>query len=47
MAGLPLSSGSNSILPMGTSFPARGDTEVAHPSRGRDGESGAGFRVAG
>jgi hypothetical protein len=47
MAGLPLSSGSDSIFPMGTRVPARGETEVAHPSRGRGGESGAGFRVAG
>jgi hypothetical protein len=47
MAGLPLSLGSDSVFPMGTSVPARGETEVAHYSRGRGGESGTGFRVAG
>jgi hypothetical protein len=47
MAGLPLSSGSNSIFPMGTSVPDLGETEVARCSGGRGGESGTGFRAAG
>jgi hypothetical protein len=47
MAGLPLSSGSNSIFPMGTRVPDLRETEVARCSRGRGGESSTGFRVAG
>jgi hypothetical protein len=47
MAGLTLSSGIKSILPMGTSVQARRAAEVAHYSRDRGGESGAGFEPAG
>jgi hypothetical protein len=47
MTGLTLSSGINSIFPMGTSVQARGEAQVAHYSRGRSGESGAGFQPAG
>jgi hypothetical protein len=48
MAGLMLSSGINSIFPMGTSDQARREAQVvAHCTRGRTGESGAGFESAG
>jgi hypothetical protein len=46
MAGLTLSSGINRIFP-GTGVQARGEAQVAHYSRGRSGESGAGFQTAG
>jgi hypothetical protein len=47
MTGLTLSSGINRICPMGTSVQARRETQVAPYSRGRSGESGAGFQPAG
>ena len=47
MAGLTLSSGINSIFPIGTSVQARREAQVAHYSRGRSGESGVGFQPAG
>ena len=47
MAGLTLSSGVNSIFPMGTCVQARGEAQVAHYPHGRSGESGAGFQPAG
>ena len=47
MAGLTLSSGINSVFPMGTTLQARREAQVAHYSRGRTGESGAGFQPAG
>jgi hypothetical protein len=47
MAGLMLSSGINSIFPMGTSVQTRGEAQVARYSRGRNGESGAGYKPAG
>jgi hypothetical protein len=47
MAALTLSSGITSILPIGTSVQARREAQVAHSSRGRSGESGAGFQPAG
>jgi hypothetical protein len=47
MAGLTLSSGINGIFPMGTSVQARGEAQVAHCSRGRNGESGAGLQPRG
>ncbi len=48
MTGLTLSSGINSIFPTGTRVQARREAQVvAHYSRGRSGESDAGFRPAG
>jgi hypothetical protein len=47
MAGLTLSSGIKSTFPMGTSVQAWREAQVAHYSRGRSGESGAGFQPAG
>jgi hypothetical protein len=47
MAGLTPSSGVNGIFPMGTRVQARRDVQVAHGSRGRSGEPGAGFQPAG
>ncbi len=48
MTGLTLRSGINSLFPMGTSVQTRREAQVvAHYSRGRSGESGAGFRLAG
>jgi hypothetical protein len=48
MAGLTLSSGINGISPMGTGVQVgREGQVVVHYSRGRGGESGAGFRPAG
>jgi hypothetical protein len=48
MTGLTLSSGINSIFPMGTSVQARREPQVvAHYSRGRSGDAGAGFEPAG
>jgi hypothetical protein len=48
MTGLTVSSGINSIFPMGTSVQARrGARVVAHSSRGRSGEAGAGVEAAG
>jgi hypothetical protein len=48
MTGLTLGSGINSIFPMGTSVQARREAQVvAHYSRGRGGEAGAGFEPAG
>ena len=47
MAGLTLSSGINSVFPMGTTLQARREAQVAHYSRGRTGESGAGFQPTG
>jgi hypothetical protein len=47
MTGLTLSSEINSIFPMGTSVQTRRAQVVAHYSRGRSGESGAGFQPAG
>jgi hypothetical protein len=48
MTGLTLSSEINSIFPMGTSVQTRREAQVvAHYSRGRSGESGAGFQPAG
>jgi hypothetical protein len=46
MTGLTVSSGINSIFPMGTSVQARRGA-VAHSSRGRSGEAGAGVEAAG
>jgi hypothetical protein len=47
MAGLTLSPGIHSIFPMGTRVQARREAQVAHYSRGRSDESGAGFHSAG
>jgi hypothetical protein len=47
MAGLTLGSGIDRIFPTGTSIQARRVVQVAHYSRGRSGESGAGFQPAG
>ena len=48
MTGLTLRSGINSLFPMGTSVQTRREAQVvAHYSRGRSGESGAGFQPAG
>ena len=47
MTGLTLSSGINRIFPTGASVEARRVAQVAHYSRGRGGESGAGFEPAG
>jgi hypothetical protein len=47
MAELTLSSGIDSTLPMGTTVQARREAQGAHFSRGRTGESGAGFQPAG
>jgi hypothetical protein len=48
MTGLTLRSGIKSIFPMGTTVQTRRDAQVVtHYSRGRSGESGAGFRPAG
>jgi hypothetical protein len=48
MAGLTVGSGIKSVFPMGASVQARrAAQEVAHYSRGRGGESGAGFEPAG
>jgi hypothetical protein len=48
ITGLTLSSEINSIFPMGTSVQTRREAQVvAHYSRGRSGESGAGFQPAG
>ena len=48
MTGRTLSSGINGIYPMGTSVQARREAQVvANYSRGRNGESGAGFEQAG
>jgi hypothetical protein len=44
MAGLTLI---NSIVSMGAGVQARGDAHVAHCSRGRNGESGAGLEPTG
>ena len=47
MAGLTLSSGINSMFPVGTSVQARREAQVTPYSRGRSGEPGAGFQPAG
>jgi hypothetical protein len=47
MAALTLDSGISRIFPMGTSVQARRAVQVARYSRGRRGESGAGFQAAG
>ena len=48
MTGPTLSSGINGIYSMGTSVQARREAQVvANYSRGRNGESGAGFEQAG
>jgi hypothetical protein len=47
MAGLTVGSEIKSVFPMGASVRARRAAEVAHYSRGRGGESGAGFEPAG
>jgi len=48
MTGLTLSSGINSIFPMGTSVQARREAQVvAHYSRVGSGPSGADFQPAG
>jgi hypothetical protein len=47
MAGFTLSSGINSIFPMGTIVQARREAQVVHYSGGRGGESGADFQPAG
>jgi len=48
MTGLPLSSGINSIFAMGMHVQDRREAqEVAHYSRGRSGEAGAGLEPAG
>jgi hypothetical protein len=47
MAGLTLNSEISSIFPMGMSVQARSRVRVAHDSRGRGGESGAGSQPGG
>jgi hypothetical protein len=48
ITGLTLSSEINRIFPMGTSVQTRREAQVvAHYWRGRSGESGAGFQLAG
>lgn len=48
VTGRTLSSGINGIYPMGTSVQARREAQVgANYSRGRNGESGAGFEPLG
>jgi hypothetical protein len=47
MAGLTLSSGIDSIFPVGTTLQARREAQVAHYSPGRTGESGAALQPAG
>jgi hypothetical protein len=48
VTGCTLSSGINGIYPMATSVQARREDQVvANCSRGRNGESGAGFEPAG
>jgi hypothetical protein len=47
MAGLTLSSGIDSIFPMGATLQARREPQVTPYSRGRTGESGADLHPAG
>ena len=47
MGGLTLNSEISSIFPMGTSVQARSGVRVAHDSRSRVGESGAGSQPGG
>jgi hypothetical protein len=47
MAGFALNPEISSILPMGTSVQARWGAQVAHDSRGRGAESGAGSQPGG
>jgi hypothetical protein len=47
MAGLTLSSGINSILPMGTSLQARAEIQLPHGARGGNGEPGTGLQPRG
>lgn len=47
MAGLRLSSGISSLVPVGMSVQARRQAQMGRYSRARSGESGAGLQAAG